>query len=181
MAVTECRADGTANLFGARSYARLLHEGLFMSNTQIAPATVHHHTRQMRGRDPQEVHRQATPLELLYDLAFVTSFGLAANRYAHALADGHFTIALIGFGISSVAICWAWLHFSWFASAYDTDDWLFRLATMVQMIGVLILATGMPGIFNALEHGARFDNSIMLIGYVVMRFPMVFLWLQARQ
>ena len=31
------------------------------------------------------------------------------------------------------------MNFSWFASAYDTDDWIFRLTTMVQMIGVLVM------------------------------------------
>ena len=45
-------------------------------------------------------------------------------------------------------ISWAWINFSWFASAYDTDDWLFRLLTMVQMVGVLILALGLPAMFD---------------------------------
>ena len=35
------------------------------------------------------------------------------------------------------AICLAWINFTWFASAYDTDDWVFRLMTMVEMVGVL--------------------------------------------
>ena len=96
----------------------------------------------MGGRDPLEAHRAATPLELLFDLTFVVSFGLAASQFAHALAEGHYADALIGFGFASFAICWAWTNFSWFASAYDTDDWIFRLATMVQMIGVLVLALG---------------------------------------
>jgi low temperature requirement protein LtrA len=33
----------------------------------------------MSGRDPNERHRAATPLELLYDLTFVVAFGVAAN------------------------------------------------------------------------------------------------------
>ena len=24
------------------------------------------------------------------------------------------------------AIIWAWINFSWFASAYDADDWIYR-------------------------------------------------------
>ncbi|MGC4043917.1 MAG: low temperature requirement protein A [Armatimonas sp.] len=143
------------------------------------PTTLHHHLRRMGGRNQHEAHRVATPLELLFDLTFVIAFGLAASQAAHALAEGHFSTALIGFGFASFAICWAWVNFSWFASAYDTDDWIFRIVTMVQMIGVLILAMGLPRMFASLEHGGHLDNSIMVLGYVVMRVAMVLQWLRA--
>ncbi|KRA00134.1 hypothetical protein ASD64_00715 [Mesorhizobium sp. Root157] len=133
----------------------------------------------MGGRDPHEAHRVATPLELLFDLTFATTFGFAAQQLAHALAEGHFGVALIGFGFATFAICWAWINFSWFASAYDIDDWVFRVVTMVQMIGVLVLAIGLPRMFSSIEHGAHLDNSIMVLGYVIMRLAMVFQWLRA--
>ncbi len=133
----------------------------------------------MGGRDPHEAHRAATPLELLFDLTFVVSFGSAASQFAHALAEGHYAAGLIGFGFASFAICWAWINFSWFASAYDTDDWIFRVATMVQMIGVLVLAIGLPRMFKSVEQGQPVDNSIMVLGYVIMRVAMVFQWLRA--
>jgi low temperature requirement protein LtrA len=133
----------------------------------------------MAGRDPHEAHRGATPLELLFDLTFVVSFGLAASQLAHALAEGHYAAALIGFGLAGFSICWAWVNFSWFASAYDPNDWLFRLATMVQMIGVLVLALGLPRMFASIEHGGPLDNSVMVLGYVIMRVAMVFQWLRA--
>jgi len=141
--------------------------------------TLHHHTRRMRGRDPNQFHRVATPLELLFDLTFVIAFGLAASQFAHALAEGHYATALIGFGFASFAISWAWINFSWFSSAYDTDDWIFRVVTMVQMIGVLILAIGLPRMFASLERGKHLDNSVMVFGYVIMRIAMVFQWLRA--
>jgi low temperature requirement protein LtrA len=143
------------------------------------PEPLHHHTRRMGGRDPHEAHRVATPLELLFDLTFVIAFGLAASQFAHVVAEAHYKTALIGFGFASFAICWAWINFSWFASAYDTDDWIFRLTTMVQMIGVLVLAVGLPRMFASLEHGTNLDNSIMVLGYVIMRVAMVFQWLRA--
>jgi low temperature requirement protein LtrA len=133
----------------------------------------------MRGRDPHEDNRTATPLELLFDLTFVIAFGLGSSQFAHAVAEGHYANALIGFGFTSFGICWAWINFSWFASAYDTDDWIFRVATMVQMIGVLILALGVPRAFASLEHDQPLDNSIMVMGYVVMRVAIVFQWLRA--
>lgn len=140
-----------------------------------------HHAIRMGGRDPHEAHRASTPLELLFDLTFVIAFGLAAAQFAHLLAEGHYAAGLIGFGFSTFAICWAWINFSWFASAYDTDDWVFRVVTMVQMIGVLILAIGLPALFKSIEHGAHLDNGVMVLGYVIMRVAMIFQWLRAAQ
>ena len=51
---------------------------------------------------------------------------------------------IVGFCFATFAVSWAWINFSWFASAYDTDDWVYRLTTMVQMVGVLVLALGLP-------------------------------------
>ena len=133
----------------------------------------------MGGRDPSQDHRTATPLELLFDLTFVIAFGAAANELAHLLAEGHIGTALLGFSFATFGIAWAWINFSWFASAYDTDDWVFRLATMVQMLGVLIFALGLPDMFASLDHGDTVDNRVMVAGYIVMRLALVFQWLRA--
>jgi len=138
-----------------------------------------HHLSSMRGRDPHEHHRAATPLELLFDLTFVIAFGLAASQLAHLLAEGHTMAGLTGFGFAMFAVCWAWINFSWFASAFDTDDWIYRLTTMVQMVGVLILALGLPQMFASIDAGGHVDNAIMVLGYVVMRSAMLFQWLRA--
>jgi low temperature requirement protein LtrA len=133
----------------------------------------------MEGRDPAEVHRTATPLELLFDLTFVIAFGAAANELAHQLAEGHIGTALLGFSFATFGIAWAWINFTWFASAFDTDDWVFRLATMVQMVGVLIFALGLPDMFASLYEEDTVDNRVMVAGYVVMRLALVFQWLRA--
>jgi low temperature requirement protein LtrA len=138
-----------------------------------------HRRVRMGGRDPAESHRSATPLELLFDLTFVVAFGMAADELAHFLADEHVRAGLVGFAFATFAITWAWINFSWFASAYDTDDWAFRLATMVQMVGVIILSLGLPDLFESIDEGATVDNRVMVAGYVVMRVAMVFQWMRA--
>ncbi|MEI2453101.1 low temperature requirement protein A [Lysobacter firmicutimachus] len=149
-------------------------------NNSSDPKSLHHHVRRMGGRDPHEAHRVATPLELLFDLTFVISFGSAASQFAHALAEGHYSTALIGFGLTSFGICWVWVNFSWFSAAYDTDDWLFRIMTMTQMIGVLIFAIGRPRLFASLESDdGRASTGMMVFGYVVMRVALVLQWLRA--
>ena len=144
----------------------------------MAVFPVHSRTR-MGGRDPHEEHRSATPLELLFDLTFVVAFGFAADELAHALAEGHLASGLAGFAFAVFAVTWAWINFTWFASAYDTDDWVFRVATMLQMFGVLVLALGLPALFESIDEGDVVDNRVMVAGYVVMRVAMVFQWLRA--
>ncbi len=135
-----------------------------------------HRRARMDGRDPDESHRTATPLELLFDLTFVVAFGIAADELAHYVVDDHIKAGLFGFALATFAIIWAWINFSWFASAYDTDDWVYRLTTMVQMVGVIILALGLPAMFASIDEGETLDNRVMVAGYVVMRLAMVFQW-----
>ena len=138
-----------------------------------------HNLARMVGRDPKEKHRGATPLELLFDLTFVIAFGQASNQLAHSIAEDHAGTGIAAFAFGMFAIVWAWINFTWFASAYDTDDWYYRLTTMVQMIGVIVLALGLPAVFRSIEEGGAFDNGVMVAGYVIMRIAMVAQWLRA--
>ena len=132
--------------------------------------------RRMVGRDPAERHRASTPLELLFDLCFVVAVAQAAAQLHHALAAGHAGSGLLGYLLVFFAIWWAWVNFTWFASAYDTDDVPYRLLTLVQIAGGLVLAAGVPAAF---EH---YDFGTVVAGYVIMRLAMVGQWLRvARQ
>lgn len=133
----------------------------------------------MGGRDPHEKHRAATPLELFFDLTFVIAFGVAGSQFAHEIAEAHFAAGLLGFSFATFAVIWAWINFTWFASAYDTDDWVFRVVTMVQIVGVLIFAMGIEPMFHSLVEGDHVDNRVIVGGYVVMRLALVFQWLRA--
>ena len=106
------------------------------------------------------------------------AFSLAGGQFAHALVEDHVVGGLLGFGVAMFAITLAWINFSWFASAYDTDDAFMRLATLVQMVGVLVMALGLHDVFEGFDHG-EFDNAVLVAGYVTMRVSMVALWLRA--
>ena len=138
-----------------------------------------HRLRRMVGRDPNEPNRTATPLELLFDLTFVVAFSQAGAQTAHLLELGHWAPAIAGFLFAVFAIWWAWINYSWLASAYDNDDIFFRVATMVEMLGVLILALGLPALFHSLDEGEHVDNGVVVAGYVVMRVATIALWLRA--
>ena len=129
--------------------------------------------RPMLSRSSTEEHRASTPLELFFDLCFVVAVAQAAAQLHHALASGHVSHGLVGYAMVFFAIWWAWMNFTWFASAYDTDDVLYRLATLVQIAGVLVLAAGVP---RAFDGG---DFVIVTIGYLVMRVALTAQWLRA--
>jgi low temperature requirement protein LtrA len=127
----------------------------------------------MRTRDRDEEHRASTSLELLFDLTFVVAVSVAATELAQAVEDDHTGSGLLKYAMVFFAIWWAWMNFSWFASAFDSDDVPYRLMTLVQMGGVLILAAGLAPAF---EDG---DFATVVVGYVLMRFAMVCQWLRA--
>ncbi|MFI7418722.1 low temperature requirement protein A [Nonomuraea sp. NPDC049684] len=129
--------------------------------------------RPMRARDAGESHRVATNLELFFDLCFVVAVSFAGSQLHHALSEGHLAEGVLGYLTTFFAVWWAWMNYTWFASAYDNDDWLFRLTTLVQMAGVLVLAAGVPRAFQ--EH----DFRVVYAGYVIMRLAMAAHWLRA--
>ncbi|GAA5013934.1 low temperature requirement protein A [Actinopolymorpha pittospori] len=127
----------------------------------------------MVARDAGEPHRTATPLELLFDLTFVVAVAAAAAQLAHAIVEGHTAQGLVGYLMVFFAIWWAWMNFTWFASAYDPDDAPYRLVTLLQMGGVLVLAAGVPAALN------EQDWTAVTIGYVIMRVAMLVQWMRA--
>ncbi|MFD7661764.1 low temperature requirement protein A [Streptomyces sp. NPDC059788] len=126
----------------------------------------------MLARGRSESHRAATPLELFFDLCFVVAVAQAGRQLVHALAEGHPGHGIPGYLMLFFAIWWAWVNFSWFSSAYDTDDALYRVVTLVQIAGVLILAAGVPRAFDG-------DFAVVWFGYLVMRLALVAQWLRA--
>ena len=104
--------------------------------------------RPMRARRADERHRASTPLELLFDLCFVVAVAQAAAELHHAVAEDHLDVGLLGYVTVFFAIWWAWINFSWFATTFDTDDVPYRLTTLVQIAGGLVLAAGVTPAFE---------------------------------
>ncbi|KAB1658873.1 low temperature requirement protein A [Pseudoclavibacter sp. CFCC 11306] len=127
----------------------------------------------LRPRDPHESHRAASPLELFFDLVFVVAVSFSSQQLHHLAAEGHIGSGVLGYLMVFFAIWWAWMNFTWFASAFDTDDWLYRVLTIVQMAGVLMLAAGAA---DAMQYQ---DFTLVTIGYVIMRLALVVQWLRA--
>ncbi|MGW0842522.1 low temperature requirement protein A [Streptomyces sp. NPDC002787] len=129
--------------------------------------------RRLVARGRREAHRVASPLELFFDLCFVVAVAQAGVQLVHAVAEAHAAEGIVNYAMVFFAIWWAWMNFTWFASAYDNDDVPYRLVTLVQIAGVLVLAAGIARAFE--DH----DWLLVVLGYVIMRLAMTAQWLRA--
>ncbi|MFC8221231.1 low temperature requirement protein A [Streptomyces sp. NPDC057238] len=127
----------------------------------------------MAGRDSGEPHRTSTPLELFFDLCFVVAVAQASGSLHAALETGDPVTGVLRFALVFFTIWWAWMNFTWFASAYDPDDVPYRLSVLLQITGSLVLAAGVD---RAFEAG---DLTVITVGYVVLRTALAALWLRA--
>ena len=122
-------------------------------------------------RDPAQAHRAATALELFTDLCYVVGIAQAVLALEHEIAEGHGGHGLVYFAIAFFGVWWAWLNFAWFSSAYDPDDVTHRVLTLLQILGSLVLAAGIPRFFDE-------DFTLGIVGYVIMRVGLVLMWLR---
>ncbi|MCF3180983.1 low temperature requirement protein A [Streptomyces polychromogenes] len=127
----------------------------------------------MTARSRVEGHRTATTLELFFDLCFVVAIAQAGQRLVHALAEGHPGSGVVGYFFVFFGVWWAWMNFTWFASAYDCDDVPYRVTTLVQIAGVLVYAAGVGRAFDTN------DWTVAVIGYLIMRVALTAQWLRA--
>lgn len=131
--------------------------------------------RRFGPRDPHEEHRASTPLELLFDLVIVIAIASAAEGLHHGIVTGRGPDAMLTFVFAFFATWWAWMNFTWFASAYDNDGPVYRAITCWIMAGALLVAAGIPRFFTGL------DLALGILGYIVMRVGMIAFWLISAQ
>lgn len=130
--------------------------------------------KKLHCRDSYEQHRVATSLELLFDLVFVIAIALADGGLHHALANHHLADGLLYFFVAFFSVWLGWINYTWFASACDNDDPLYRITTLLQMFGVGVMVVGIPMLFES-SH----DLGLIVFGYAIMRLAMVAQWLRA--
>jgi len=103
---------------------------------------------------------------LFFVLVVVVAVAQAASGLHHAIAEAHLASGALTYLMVFFGVWWAWVNFTWFASAYDNDDVVYRLLVLVQLTGALIFAAGIPGF----QHG---DRTVGVSGYVLMRLALV--------
>ena len=87
-------------------------------------------------------HRQATWLELFFDLAFVISVAALSVM----LVKNHTVGGVILYICLFFSVFWVWNQFTWYATHFDNDDVFFRIQYLGGILAVLILAASIGNI-----------------------------------
>ena len=123
----------------------------------------------VRLRDAVE-ERHPSWLELFFDLCFVAAVAaLAAGLHHHPDAGG-----ILVFAGLFVPVWWAWMGYTWHASAFDNDDTVFRLAWLGAMLLVIALASQVAAVTDG--HGTGFA-----LAYGLLQAVLALLFFRARR
>lgn len=112
-------------------------------------------------------HRQATWLELLFDLAFVICVGALSQKLIRDPSWNGLGLYLALF----VPVWWIWNQFTWYASHFDNDDRPFRLFMLAGIGGTLALKGGIQGV--------PASGSLFLGAYIGLHVLLGVGWLRA--
>jgi low temperature requirement protein LtrA len=111
--------------------------------------------------------RTATWLELFYDLAFVVVVAVLGQR----LHDDISWPGLASFGGYFALLWWLWVSHTFYADRYDTDDLVYRLLAMAQMLAVLVIAA-------ALTAGPAESTMAFSAGYATARLVLLAMYVR---
>ena len=124
--------------------------------------------RPARLRAPDE-ERHATWLELFFDLCFVAAVAaLAAELHADPSIGG-----LLRFAGLFVPVWWAWMGFTWYASAFDNDDAVYRSYMLTAMLAIVVLAANV----GSIDEG---ESTGFVLSYAAMKYLLAAMFVRAR-
>lgn len=116
----------------------------------------------LRTVGDEEEERRVTWLELFYDLVFV----VAIAQVAHNLTEHVSLSGFLGFIVLFVPIWWSWVGATFYATRFDTDDLGHRLLTLLQMVGVAVMAVNV-------HHGLDKSSAAFALSYVGVRTVLI--------
>ncbi|MEO8475791.1 MAG: low temperature requirement protein A [Actinomycetota bacterium] len=119
-------------------------------------------------RDFEVEDRKSTWLELFFDLCFVA----AVTALADGLRSDPTLAGLWHFCLLFVPVWWAWMEFTWFATAWDNDDLFHRLSLLFAMLLVIVLASGIRDVVSGGSDVA------FVLAYAAMQVLLVVMFLR---
>lgn len=114
----------------------------------------------------------ATTLELFFDLVFVFALTqvtalLAAEPSVHTAVRGVLVLAVVW---------WCWVAYSWLSNVVKADEGSARVAMVVAMVAMFVIALAIPEAFDDLAGGLP-GPMVFAVGYLVLRTVHVALFL----
>ncbi|MGI9658546.1 MAG: low temperature requirement protein A [Gaiellaceae bacterium] len=140
-----------------------------MSTGPDTTPTIRHPLRPLIARTDLEGHRQATWLELFFDLCFVVAIAALARAFH---GDATWEGAAIFVGLF-VPLWWTWIAFTWFGNTFDNDDVVYRVTVFGGMLAIVWLA-------SSAEAAAEGRGFAFALAYIVLQLLVLALNVRAR-
>lgn len=115
-----------------------------------------------------EGERNATWLELFYDLVFVATVAMLGIRLAHDTS----VTGWLSYAGYFLLVWWLWASHTFYADRYDTDDLVYRLLAGGQMVALAILAA-------SVSTGPSGSTVVFAAAYAVARILLLLLYARA--
>ncbi len=119
----------------------------------------------------EQGERRASWLELFFDLVFVAGVAALATQ----LHADHSIMGLAVFAGLFVPVWWAWMGYTWYATAFDDDAVVFRLGMLAGALATAALSAGIAGASSG-------DSQTFVIAYACLFYVLSALyawaWLQ---
>jgi len=122
----------------------------------------------LRIGDENTEHRQASWLELFYDLVFV----VAVAQLAHHLKEHISLLGFLGFVVLFIPLWWSWIGTTFYSNRFDNDDMGHRLLVLLQMMTAAALAIN-------IHHGLSDSSSGFAMSYALGRILLVIEYIRA--
>ncbi len=114
--------------------------------------------RDAEGEQERGDEHQITPVELFFDLVFVFAITQVTRQLANEPTWGGVLRGMLVLA----ALWWAWNVYAWLTSATDVDEGGVRLAMLVSMGAMLVVALAVPGAFGG-------DAVLFAVAYLFVR------------
>lgn len=124
--------------------------------------------RPPRLQTETEGERNATWLELFYDLVFVATVAMLGIRLA-ADTSGTGWLSYAGYFL---LVWWLWASHTFYADRYDTDDLVYRFLAGTQMVAIAILAA-------SVSTGPAASTAVFAAAYAAARILLLLLYARA--
>jgi low temperature requirement protein LtrA len=115
-----------------------------------------------------EGERNATWLELFYDLVFVATVAMLGTR----LAADTSLMGWLSYAAYFLLVWWLWASHTFYADRYDTDDLVYRFLAGGQMVAIAILAA-------SVSTGPSGSTVVFAIAFAAARILLLLLYARA--
>ena len=105
---------------------------------------------------------------------YVIAISAITHGLYHLLVEHQVFFGIESFIFVFFTIWWSWMNYTWFSSAYDNDDVIFRILTFFQIFWLLVFTAG---IASTMTENPNFAPGF--IGFIIMHVVMILQWLRA--